>query len=161
MNWIVDSTRHILNFILVIRELKLLHVKYCLKRVVQVTQWFYNFFYSWWSIGDDLCSDSDRSFTVIFLSIVWLTVEVLKLLIVSRSLDSVLLSVSLVEVWDEERSVINKYIIRYTRWLMTCDWIYPFIIINDTLSDLKGGLVIECIVDMYYMWSYELMWISL
>ena len=44
---------------------------------------------------------------------------------------------------------------------MTCDWIYPIIIINDTLSDLKGDLVIECIVDMYYMWSYELMWISL
>ena len=49
----------------------------------------------------------------------------------------------------------------YSMTDMTCDWIYPLIISNDTLSDLKGDLDIECIVDMYYMWSYELMWISL
>lgn len=71
-----------------------------------------------------------------------------------RCLESWIPSISMnyiwsAELWSEERWNPNRSKGTLSGYMMTvdCDWFFPFIIINDTLSDLKREF-------SYWLYSY-------
>ena len=120
--------------------------------------WFSNSSASSWSIGDDSCSYFDRSFAVVFAVVFSQWCGRWNFELISRNLPMVMNGWTseldrCLESWIPSISV-NYLKCRVVKWrtlnpnrskgtlsgyMMTvdCDWFFPFIIINDTLSDLK------------------------